>query len=165
MPPTLHDALIFCTGATGRALGSGKFAISDIQDLTAAAFAAFTTVFGEIQTEPAPSAPSPFTASEVAAVPFAANSTATSVGEADGKPYHVWMGDKIGFGKKTTKLGKTQAELSWSEARTLALEGDKETKGFVEWIATKTNDPQSQYAKKNAVQQARARAILNSLGG
>lgn len=160
--PTEKDALVFVTGITGRAMGSGHFEIKDIPDLTAAAFAAFTTVFGEIQTEPAP--PTSMADAFNHAVPFAANSNATSVGEADGKPFHVWMGDKIGFGKKTTKLGKTQAELSWSEARTLALE-DKETESFIRWIATKTNDPQSQYAKKNAIQQARARAILNSLGG
>jgi hypothetical protein len=158
MSLTEKDLFIFATGVVGRAMGSGKFGYDEIQDLTAAADAAFRKTFGDPEAAAQPIAGVPFSSEDIGAPP----TDTSKFPPLDGETFKVWSTNKIGFGKKDTPLGKPQSECTWGEAHMLCARGDKGMRGFLEWLSSKEIDASKPWATKDRVNQARARAILGA---
>lgn len=163
---------IFVTRIVGRAMGSGKFDVADIEPLTQAALLAYNTHLAPLEGRPAPgasqSAPRPpappgfqfvrpVATEALAEEPFRAPAS----GQADGKPYALWQHDKIGIGKKPSPInGKTWNEVTWAEAHRLAAAGNAQTTSYLSWIAEKLEVEPGKWEKLGNARKARAACVL-----
>ena len=169
--PTHQDQLIFVTGVVGRSMGSGKFTLEQIRQLTVEAQATFIEVFGD------PNAPPPaqlaaqhaeLSARARSAPPEPAKSygapvppTAKEPGPAEGKDFRIWANDKLRIGKKPGPGGKPWGEVTWAEAHQHLAGGSAQVAGYLRFICN-LKDDNPQYAKANGTLRARAQAVLDS---
>lgn len=167
--PNDKDLFIYVCAVVGRAMGSGKFEIADIEPLTGRAVTTYMTHLAEYaqKSSPAPSQSvqrppgAPPTYAPPAPDPFRGQGGVVS-GEAGGKPFAVWKDDRIGLGKKESPVnGKTWGEVTWAEAYRLCAAGNAQASKYLSWIS-ETYDPGTdpKWAAKNNAMKLRAACVL-----
>lgn len=157
--------LMFITGVTGRAMGSGR----DPQDLDAVVAAAIAAWGAHIEPRisEAP-APQPCSggfpgrpASRPAGGGYGGPKKSFEISEAT---WDSWKEDKLRLGKKISPLGKTYGDCTWAEVASFLRDDDPEAVGHVEWLCNKLDPNDPKYGDSNRKHAAKARIALKLFG-
>lgn len=156
----MQSCLIYVTGVVGRSMGSGKFASSDMLDLTRNAYAAFCDVFGkpEAQSLQRPN-PHP-SASQWPQKPDWKTGAAELAGGGNGiapepMSFDIWGGDRAYIFGDNNKL--------WATWLAEAQEGNEKSIKALENASKAGLGDDPKWHKANAKRIARAKACLGML--
>jgi len=177
--PTPSDLHIFVTGIVGRAMGSGKFGVGEIEPLAKQAKEAFVAVFGPVEQGPAQQ-PSPQRAYQPApsrvgaaehigatardVVSKAGVTSGGSIPPASEASFHIWSGHKCYYGKRDWEaFGKPWPEVTWEELLEHASGSDEKarTKANKALKVMADSEPQEgEWAQRSRAKIANAKCVL-----
>lgn len=155
---TWQDKFIFVTGVVGRAMGSGTFGSSQIQELTKAACDAFDAQFGAPQ---APVAAHHAPQQRPAQAPASqAHSDIPMQKGCSPEEFGSWSGQKAYYGKKEWEAwGQPWPEVTWGTLLDKACADDQKAVKALTKMAEGVPQPGEWY-QANCRKILRARAVL-----
>lgn len=177
--PSNSDVLIFVTGVVGRAMGSGKFGVGEIEPLAKNAKDAFVAVFGPVEQPqpyqapaPRPQAAPPARVGASQHIGLTARDVASQAGMTKGgsipptseASFHLWGGRKAYYGsKKWEAWGKPWPEVTWEELLEHASSNDtksQEKANKALKVMADSEPQEGEWAERSRQKIANAKCVL-----